>query len=200
MASPMAMALYCCCWALFIQSALAADGNSQFLDDINQYRVSLSLPELTSNTGATCVAQQVAETYKGTTCSSTSGTATVSGEEPQLNESLLSKCNLQLVNVKDGFMGPTCVPAGTSAATAPKLAASSVTMSQAYTAYLNDSKFVSAGVGSVDNQWYVLALATNASGGNYVNQDLDPSKAFALSVRFGPISVLAYLVSAFILG
>ncbi|KAG0576060.1 hypothetical protein M758_5G051400 [Ceratodon purpureus] len=197
----MVMVVFCCCWALVIQSALAADGNSQFLDDINQYRISLSLPEFTSNAGAACVAQQIAASYKGTKCSNSTGTATVSGEEPQLSESMLSKCNLQLVNVKDGFLGPTCVPDGTSAASAPKLAAESVTMSQAYTVYVNDSKYVSAGVGSVDNQWYVLALATNASGGNYVNQDLDPSShAFALSVRFAPISVLAYFVSAFILG
>ena len=97
-------------------------------------------------------------------------------------------------------MGPTCVPAGTSAATAPKLAAANVTMSQAYTAYVNDSKFVSAGVGSVGNQWFVLVLATNSSGGNFVNQDLDPSHAVSLSVGLGCISVLAYLVSAFILG
>lgn len=176
-------------------------GNSQFLDDINQYRISLSLPEFKSNTGATCVAQQVAEKYKGTPCSNTTGTGTVSGQELQLDETLLSKCHLQLVNVKDGFIGPSCVAAGTSAANAPKLAAASVTMSQAYTASVNDSKFVSAGVWSVDNQWYVLVLATNTSGGNYVNQDLDPSShAFALSVSFVLVSVLAFLVSAYILG
>jgi hypothetical protein len=195
----MKIVLFCCSWAIVVQSALA-DGNAQFLDDINQYRLSQSLPEFKANSGAACVAQQVAEQYKGTPCSNSTGTATVSGQEPQLDESLLSKCNLQLVNVKDGFMGPTCVPAGTSAANAPKLAANNVTMSPVYTEYVNDTKFVSAGAGSVDNAWFVLVLATNASGGNYVNQDLDPSShAFALRAGLGPISVLAYLVSTFIL-
>lgn len=198
----MKIVLICCCWAIVIQSALA-DGNDQFLDDINQYRKSLSLSAFTTNSGATCVAEQVAEQYKGTPCTNTSGTATVSGLEPQLDESLLSKCKLQLVNVKDGFIGPTCVPAGTSAANAPKLAANNITMSPAYTEYVNDTKFVSAGVGSVDNAWFVLVLATKDSGGNFVNQDLDPSDNHAaalLSAGLGLVSVVVTLfVSTFLL-
>lgn len=120
--------------------------------------------------------------------------------EVQLDESLLSKCKLQLVNVKDGFMGPTCVPAGTSAANAPKLAANNVTTSPAYLEYLNDTKFVSAGAGSVDNAWFVLVLGTNTSEGSYQNVDLDPSSAsLAFGVALAPVSLLAYLVSTFFL-
>jgi len=193
----MKIVLICCCWAIVIQAALAADGNEQFLDDINQYRESLSLSAFTTNSGASCVAQQVAEQYKGTACTNSSGTATVSGLEPQLDESLLSKCKLQLANVKDGFIGPTCVPAGTSAANAPKLAANNITMSPAYT-QLNDTQFVSAGVGSVDNAWFVLVLATNDSGGNFVNQDLDPSDNHASALLSAGLALFSIVVASFV--
>lgn len=193
--------LFCCCLSIVVKCALA-DGNDQFMDDINQYRLASSLPKFTSNSGATCVAQQVALQYKGIACSNSTGTATVSGLEPQLDETLLNKCNLQLVNVKDGFMGPTCVPAGTWAPNAPTVAANSIITSPAYTEALNDTKYVSAGAGSVDNAWFVLVLGTNSSEGSYQNQDLDPSEdnsAVGLHSGWGGVAVVASLVAYFLL-
>lgn len=192
------MLLCCCCCALLIQSGLGADANAAFLSNINEYRLSQGLPAFGTNAGASCVARQVAEKFRGTSCTNSTGTDTVDGQEPQFDDALLKKCNLQLVNVKDGFIGPSCVPAGISAADAPKVAAINITKSQY--AELNDTKYVSAGAGSVDNAWFVMVLATNASEGNFINQDLDPSSAFALRVSLAPIAVIIYVVSTMALG
>lgn len=175
---------------------------SEFLTYINEYRTSNSLPAFTSNSGAACVAQKVADDYKGTACSNSTGTGTVAGEEPQLGESVVSSCNLQIANVKDGSTLPTCVPsAKITTTTAPKVAADSITESQAYNVSVSDPKYVSAGVGrSSDSAWYVLVLATNSSGGNYINQDLDPSGASMLSACLMFTTITAYMVLIMTLG
>jgi hypothetical protein len=120
----------------------------------------------------------------------------------QLGESVVSSCNLQIANVNDGSTLPTCVPsAKITTTTAPKVAADSITESQAYNVSVNDPKYVSAGVGrSSDNAWYVLVLATNSSGGNYINQNLDPSGASMLSACLMFTTITAYMVLSMILG
>jgi hypothetical protein len=58
------------------------------------------------------------------------------------------------------------------------------------------TKFTSAGVGSVDNEWFVLVLATNESGGNFVSQNLDPNAAASPSHQGIALTLTATLVAA----
>lgn len=172
--------------------------NSDLLSSINQYRAQQNLSALTLNTGAACVAQQVANQYKGSPCSNTTGADTVSGQEPQLTQTVLTNCNLQIDNVKDGYIAPECVPTGTVSASATQVAYANITASPTYNGELNNSKYVSAGVGSVDSAWFILILATNTSTGDYVSQNLDPSGASIASICFTLTAILAYVASSLI--
>eukprot|EP01018_Ginkgo_biloba_P005579 Gb_16655 [translate_table: standard] len=136
--------------------------NNQVLENVNKFRQEMKLPILTENTNAACLAQQMAEQFKGQPCTNATGEDTVPGTEPQLPNypQLLDHCHLNISDTRDGVVLPDCVPNSN-----PDIASQNITGLQ-YLQYVNDTKYVSAGVGSADS-WFVLVLATNTTGGNF---------------------------------
>jgi hypothetical protein len=170
--------------------------NQDLLNQINKYRIAGNLPALTENQGAACVAQGLANYYKGKACTNSTGADVLDGSEPENLPAVLPTCNLQADNVENGFIAPDCVPTGTSPADAYLVAFQNYTEFYAYSEQLNMTQFTSAGVGSVDNEWFVLILATNESGGNFVSQNLDPSAAASPSHQGIALTLTATLVAA----
>lgn len=170
--------------------------NQDLLDQINQYRIAGNLPALTENQGAACVAQGLANYYKGKACTNSTGADALDGSQPENLPAVLPTCNLQPDNVENGFIAPDCVPPGTSPADAYLVASQNYTEFDAYSEQLNNTQFTSAGVGSVDNEWFVLILATNESSGNYVSQNLDPSAAASPSHQGIALTLTATSVAA----
>lgn len=153
------------------------DEEDVLLQGINSYRVALNLTSLTKNDNAECFAEEIADQFKNQPCTNTTGSNTVPGTEPQFSNypNLLTKCHLNISNTRDGAILPACVP---------NLEASQVltnfTQSQ-YTSYLNDTKYVGAGISS-ENNWIVVVLTTNTAGGSFVT-----SKDTSLGYKVGPV-------------
>ncbi|BBN17508.1 hypothetical protein MPTK1_7g15110 [Marchantia polymorpha subsp. ruderalis] len=140
----------------------AAD--TEVFNMLNEYRTRNNLSALTLNTGAACVAHGVAHEFQDIPCSNTTGADTPFGQNPQIPDyqDLLDDCNVDLANVKSGFIAPNCVPTGSF----PAVAAMNITSDQQYQAMLNDSTYTSGGVGS-SGVWYVMVLATSQPDGNF---------------------------------
>lgn len=170
--------------------------NQDLLDQINKYRIAGDLPALTENKGAACVAQGLANYYKGKACTNSTEGDVLDGSEPENLPAVLPTCNLQPDNVENGFIAPDCVPTGTSPADASLVAFQNYTEFYGYSEQLNNTQYTSAGVGSVDNEWFVLVLATNESGGNFVSQNLDPNAAASPSHQGIALTLTATLVAA----
>jgi len=134
------------------------------LEDINKFRQERKLPVLTENENAACLAEQIAEQFKGQSCNNATGEDTVPGNEPQFSNypQLLDSCHLNISNTKDGVILPDCVPDSN-----PAIAFNNYTVvTSQYFQYVNDTKFVSAGV-ALEDSWFVLVLATNTTGGSF---------------------------------
>jgi hypothetical protein len=192
---PLGFCVFLFCSALLLQAGFA-DVNQDLLNQINKYRIAENLPALTENQGAACVAQGLANYYKGKACTNSTGADVLDGSEPENLPAVLPTCNLQPDNVENGFIAPDCVPTGTSPADASLVAFQNYTEFYGYSEQLNMTQFTSAGVGSVDNEWFVLVLATNESGGNFVSQNLDPNASASPSHQGIALTLTATLVAA----
>ncbi|MCL7026619.1 hypothetical protein MKW94_005026 [Papaver nudicaule] len=95
-------------------------------------------------------------------CTNTTDSFTVPGTETQFAKypQLLEKCHLNINDTKNGVIIPVCVPK-----LDPTLVLTSFTQSQ-YSAYLNDTKYTRAGVGSEDD-WIVMVLTTSSPGEDF---------------------------------
>ena len=134
------------------------------MENINKFRQDAKLPVLTENENAACLAEQIAEQFKGQSCNNATGEDTVPGTEPQFPNypQLLDSCHLNISNTRDGVILPDCVPDSNSTIAYHNY----TTLTSQYFQYLNDSKFVSAGV-TLEDSWFVLVLATNTTSGSF---------------------------------
>ncbi|CAL0332095.1 unnamed protein product [Lupinus luteus] len=166
---------------LFFNQPLSVhcDEEEDLLQGINKYRSSINLTSLTENKNADCLAGEIADELKGQPCTNTTGANTVPGTEPQFSNYpvLLSKCQLNISNTRDGSIMPACVPGLT-----PNIVLSNFTQSL-YSANLNDSKYTGIGIGAEDN-WIVVVLTTNTSSGSFSPATSDHNAANLLP-RFG---------------
>eukprot|EP00249_Psilotum_nudum_P034397 c53401_g1_i1 orf=273-875(+) len=181
----------------FFPSSADDGANSQLLNDINQYRTQVvGISALSSNTGASCMAEKVLTKFKGTACTNSTGVDTVLGQEQQFPEypDWVSTCKLAVESTHDGQILPECVP-GNDLSQSAKVASYNYTHSQD-SEYINDTKYTSAGVASVDN-WFVLILATNASTGDY--QQTGGAQCKHIPLLSAVISNVGMLLFAFVL-
>lgn len=139
-----------------------ATADDKLLQSINEYRKSLNLTTLSRNANAACFADQMAQQFKNNACTNNTGAETVPGTEVQLSNypDLLANCHLNISNTRDGVVMPACVPG-----LVPAVVLSNFTKSQ-YSEYLNDTKYVGAGIAS-ENYWIVVVLSTDTSAGSY---------------------------------
>nr|GLL41783.1 uncharacterized GPI-anchored protein At5g19250-like [Ipomoea trifida] len=152
------------------------DEEDNLFRGINSYRATLNLTRLTENEKAKCLAEKMADQFKGQPCTNSTGSNTVPGTEPRFTDypKFLDKCDLNVTTTRDGAILPACVPhldAG--------LVLSNYTLSQ-YSSYLNDTKFTGIGIGSEDD-WMVVILTTNTPEGSYTPDT--SSAALALKLR-----------------
>ncbi|KAF3791671.1 putative GPI-anchored protein [Nymphaea thermarum] len=150
---------------LLLPSSARADdvaGDDKLLQSINEYRKSLNLTTLSRNANAACLADQMAQQFKSQACTNTTGSDTVPGTETQLSNypDLLANCHLNISNTRDGIVMPACVPG-----LVPAVVLSNFTKSQ-YSEYLNDTKYIGAGIAS-ENDWIVVVLSTDTSAGSF---------------------------------
>lgn len=166
-----------------------ADEEEDLLRGLNSYRTAQNLSTLTENKKADCFADEIADQYKKQPCTNTTGSNTVPGLENQLSNypSLLAKCDLNMTNTKDGMIMPVCVPN-----LAPDLVLTNFTQTQ-YSAYLNDTKYTGAGIGS-EGDWIVVVLSTNTADGSFAPAD----NSAGIVVKVGSISLLPLLMGLFL--
>lgn len=156
------LGIYICSWVF--TPTMADDSTNILLENINKFRQNKTLPVLTENKNAACLAEEIANQFKGQSCNNATGEDTVPGTEPQFPNypQLLESCHLNISNTRDGVILPDCVPDSN-----PSIAYQNYTvLTSQYFQYMNDTKFVSAGVALEDN-WFVLVLATNTTTGSF---------------------------------
>ncbi|MCL7042590.1 hypothetical protein MKW94_013224 [Papaver nudicaule] len=149
---------------LLLSCTVKADNDEEenLFKSINSYRASLNLTAFTENDNAECLADKIADQFKKQPCTNTTGSYTVPGTESQFSKypQFLEKCHLNINDTKNGVIMPVCVPK-----LDPALVLTNFTQTQ-YSAYVNDTKFTGAGVGSEDD-WIVMVLTTSTPGGAF---------------------------------
>ncbi|WOG83318.1 hypothetical protein DCAR_0102493 [Daucus carota subsp. sativus] len=167
-------------------TAKCDDEEESLLLGINSYRATLKLPTLTDNDKAECLAEEIAEQFKNTPCSNTTGANTVPGTEPQFSDfpALLNKCKLNVTTTRDGTIMPACVPN-----LVQDVVLSNYTQSQ-YAAFLNDTKYTGIGIGS-DEDWIVVILTTGTPTGNFATGSSVPDN---FAAKLSPIQPMLCIV------
>jgi hypothetical protein len=161
------------------------------LKGINSYRASLNLTALTENSNADCLAEQLAKQFKGQPCTNSTGDDTVPGTEQQFPNypSFLSHCHLNVTVTQDAQVMPACVPGLVS-----DVVLTNYTKSQ-YNQYLNDTKYVGAGIANEGN-WMVVVLSANTPTGSFAPASADTSGAVLISFGHFVMFVLLGLLVA----
>lgn len=172
--------IYFFIFALLSVSAKSDDTSEELLKGINVYRTSLNLSTLTENSKAACLADQIAENFKGQPCSNSTGSNTVPGTEEQFPNYLdfLQHCKLNATVTQDAAIMPACVPN-----LDPGMVLTNYTKSQ-YSGKLNDSSFVGAGIAD-EGDWVVVVFSTNTSTGDFADATSDDSAASGLVIGVG---------------
>lgn len=139
---------------------MSADEKDNLLQGINSYRNTKSLPDLTKNNKAGCLADQIAETLEDQPCARVSGPNSVPPNPPPFSNypDALKKCKVDIAHTKDGVILPVCVKDRV-----PTLVLTNYTQSS-YATYFNNSKFTGAGIGK-EEDWTVVVLSTNTPAG-----------------------------------
>lgn len=134
------------------------------LHDINTYRKVLNLPVLEKTDKSSCLANKIANDLEHKHCAEFHNYyPNIPGKNPTIPnfEKSVGKCKININTTKDGVIMPMCVP---------KLDQddlfSNYTKNSHFTKYLNNSKYIIAGVGSEDD-WMVLIISTNTTSGNF---------------------------------
>ncbi|KAJ3684305.1 hypothetical protein LUZ61_013469 [Rhynchospora tenuis] len=154
-----------------MRSLTASDNTgSQLLEGINSYRASLNLTALSENSDADCLAEQFAIQLKGQPCTDSTGDDT-EAQVPN-DPSFLSRCH-NATTTQDEEVILACVPGH-----AFDLVLTNFTKSQ-YNKYLNESKYVGAGIAD-GGDWVVVVLSTNIPAGNLIPVLVIPVVLFRL--------------------
>ncbi|KAG9136140.1 hypothetical protein Leryth_003757 [Lithospermum erythrorhizon] len=144
------------------------DQEDGLLQGINRFRASLNMSALIENDDAECYADEIADQFQAQPCTNVTSFNVTRGIRPRVtnNSTLLAKCELIVNRTRDGIVLPTCVP---NSSLFPALVLSNYTMSQ-YSQYLKDSNYTGIGIQTEDN-WTVVVLTTNTSGGSFLPID-----------------------------
>lgn len=107
------------------------------------------------------MADQIADKLEGRLCTNSTGSNAISGTEDPIPDypTLLARCKLDTSVTQDAAILPACVPG-----LVPSIVLTNFTKSQ-YNRYLNDSRYVGAGVASEGN-WMVVVLSTATPQGS----------------------------------
>ncbi|PHU10098.1 hypothetical protein BC332_21958 [Capsicum chinense] len=140
---------------------LDADEEGHVLSGINSYRQSHSLPPLTKQDKADCLADEIADEMEHQPCPRGGITPAPVSQFAQYPK-LLDKCDIDINTTIEGVILPVCVHDRVAT-----LVITNYTQSQ-HARYLNNSKYTGAGVGT-ENGWTVLVLTTNTVGGSFAS-------------------------------
>ncbi|XP_022150744.1 uncharacterized GPI-anchored protein At3g06035 [Momordica charantia] len=170
---------------LFSAPVLSKDEEDNLLQGLNSYRQAQNLPPLTKNAKADCIANEIADDAKDQPCSVTTAKSNVVASRPsQLTkfQDYAEKCKVDVNSTADAVAMPVCVPK-----LVQTLLLANYTHSQ-YARYLNDSRFVGAGLGKEDD-WMVVVLTTGGPGGSFAG-----SGAVSIGGSVGTMMVLLGLL------
>ncbi|EOA33937.1 hypothetical protein CARUB_v10021431mg [Capsella rubella] len=153
-------------FSLISTSVISNQAEDNLLQGLNSYRTAQKVPPFAKNDKADCVADEIADKLEDQPCTNhtTASTTVVPGSvPPQLTnfQEILSECKIDPNTTRDGLILPICIPNRI-----PTLALTNYTQT-GYARYLNDSKYVGAGVGS-EKEWMVVVLTTSSPGGSFV--------------------------------
>ncbi|CAN8253845.1 unnamed protein product [Cochlearia groenlandica] len=158
------------------------------LQGLNSYRTSQRIQPFAKNDKADCVADEIADKLEDQPCTNNTATSTVApgSVPPRLTnyQDILSECKVDPNTTRDGLILPVCIPNRVAT-----LALTNYTQT-GYARYLNDSRYVGAGVGS-EKEWMVVVLTTNTRGGSFATGE-------AVSVRVG-LGFMGLLFSSLIM-
>ncbi|CAH8300258.1 unnamed protein product [Eruca vesicaria subsp. sativa] len=147
----------CCLWNV-------VEEEDNLLQGLNSYRSAQRVPPFAKNDKADCVADEIAEKLEDEPCTNHTAASTVTpgSVPPRLSDyqDILSECKVDPNTTRDGLILPVCIPNRV-----PTLALTNYTHT-GYAQYLNDSRYVGAGVGS-EKEWMVVVLTTSTQGGSF---------------------------------
>ncbi|CAN0914280.1 Uncharacterized GPI-anchored protein At3g06035 [Linum grandiflorum] len=135
------------------------EDEDSLLQGLNSYRQSQSLPILAKHDKAGCLADRVANKMEDQPCPA-SGRAAAPVVQLSDYPEAMDKCGVDINKTREGVVLPVCVRK-----LVPTLVLTNYTQTQ-YARYLNDSRFIAAGLGSEDD-WMVVVLTTGTPGGSF---------------------------------
>ncbi|ESQ29764.1 hypothetical protein EUTSA_v10023896mg [Eutrema salsugineum] len=146
------------------------------LQGLNSYRTAQRVPPFAKNDKADCVADEIADKLEDEPCTNhtTASTVTPGSVPPRLSnyQEILSECKVDANSTRDALILPVCIPNRV-----PTLALTNYTHT-GYAQYLNDSRYVGAGVGS-EKEWMVVVLTTSTPGGSFASGEAISARATA---------------------
>lgn len=146
------------------------------LQGLNSYRTAQSVPPFAKNDKADCVADEIADKLEDEPCTNhtTASTITPGSVPPRLSnyQDILSECKVDPNSTRDGLILPVCIPNRV-----PTLVLTNYTHT-GYARYLNDSRYVGAGVGS-EKEWMVVVLTTSTPGGSFLTGEATSLRVMA---------------------
>ncbi|XP_010480200.1 PREDICTED: uncharacterized GPI-anchored protein At3g06035-like [Camelina sativa] len=177
-------------FSLISTCVICNQAEDNLLQGLNSHRTAQKVAPFTKNEKADCVADEIADKLEDQPCTnhSTAGTVTPGSVPPQLTnyQDILSECKIDPNTTRDGLILPVCIPNRI-----PTLALTNYTQT-GYAKYLNDSRYVGAGVGS-EKEWMVVVLTTSTPGGSFT-----AGKATSVRVMTG-LGLMGFLFSCLVL-
>ncbi|XP_015087260.1 uncharacterized GPI-anchored protein At3g06035-like [Solanum pennellii] len=146
---------------LILATVNCDDEEGHVLSGINSYRQSHSLPALTKQDKADCLADEIADELENQPCPSGGITPAPASQFAQYPK-LLDKCNININTTAEGVILPVCVHDRVAT-----LVLTNYTQSR-HAGYLNNSKYTGAGIGT-EKDWTVVVLTTNTVGGSFTS-------------------------------
>ncbi|XP_010528873.1 PREDICTED: uncharacterized GPI-anchored protein At3g06035 [Tarenaya hassleriana] len=172
-------------------SGLCNEEEDNLLQGLNSYRTAQRLAPFSKNDKADCLADEIADKLEDEPCTNhTALNDVVPGSVPPRisnYQDLLSKCKIDPNKTRDGLILPVCVPKRV-----PTLVLTNYTHT-AYSQYLNDSRYVGAGVGSED-EWMVVVLTTNTPAGSFAS-GASPVATVGLGFGFGLMGLVCWFMA-----
>ncbi|KAG7649656.1 hypothetical protein AtNW77_Chr1g0054861 [Arabidopsis thaliana] len=181
-------------FSLISTCVVSNQAEDNLLQGLNSYRTAQRVPPFAKNEKADCVADEIADKLEDQPCTNhtTASTVTPGSVPPRLTnyQDILSECKIDPNTTRDGLILPVCIPNRI-----PTLALTNYTQTD-YARYLNDSRYVGAGVGS-EKEWMVVVLTTSTPGGSFT-AGVAAGKATSVRVMAG-LGLMGLLFSCLVL-
>lgn len=168
---------------------MLSDEEGNLLSAINSYRQAQGAPPLEKHDKASCLADEIADELEDKPCPANGIITVTPGSQPGLDNyrDLVKKCGIDMNTTQEGVILPVCVPNRV-----PTLVLTNYTQS-AYAVYVNSSTYTGFGIGK-DDDWTVVVLATNTSGGSFAS-----GAAGCLSHGFSYMALFVLMILHFFL-